>query len=147
MKRGACLARLALFASTGHAGGMGQPAKKPRRATYADLEAVPPGKMAELIDGELYVFPRPAPRHLNAGSELISALRPPFHHGDGGPGGWWVLAEPEIHFPEPAEPEGIQVVDPDAAGWRRERMPELPEDTAYFVQSPDWVCEVLSPST
>jgi Uma2 family endonuclease len=117
-----------------------------RRATYADLEAVPAGKVAELIDGQLYVFPRPAPRHLDAQGELVEVIRGRFQKGRGGPGGWWILAEPEVHFPEPAEPGGKQVVDPDVAGWRREQMPELPE-TAYFALSPDWVCEVLSPST
>jgi Uma2 family endonuclease len=125
---------------------MGQPAEKRRRATYADLEAVPPGKVAELIDGQLYVFPRPAPRHLNAQGELVTRIRDPFQNRRGGPGGWWILPEPEVHFPEPAEPRGIQVVDPDIAGFRVDRMPELPE-TAYFPLPPDWVCEVLSPST
>jgi Uma2 family endonuclease len=117
-----------------------------RRATYADLEQVPDGKVAELINGQLYVFPRPAPRHLNAELGLSAALRGPFQDDEGGPGGWWIIPEPEVHFPEPAEPGGIQVVDPDIAGWRVERMPELPE-TAYFPLPPDWVCEVLSPST
>lgn len=125
---------------------MGQPAEKPRRATYADLEAVPPGKVAELIHGQLYVFPRPAPPHLNAELGLGAALRDPFQHGEGGPGGWWIIPEPELHFVDPSEPDGVQVVDPDLAGWRVERMPELPE-TAYFALAPDWVCEVLSPST
>jgi Uma2 family endonuclease len=125
---------------------MGQPAEKRRRATYADLEAVPPGKVAELIDGELYVFPRPAPRHISTAAQLADALRRPFHHGRGGPGGWIILPEPEVHFPDPAAPKGVHAVDPDLAGWRRERMPALPE-TAYFSLAPDWVCEVLSPST
>ena len=117
-----------------------------RRATYADLEAVPRGKVAELIDGQLYVFPRPAPRHLNAESGLTRAIRGPFQDDEDGPGGSWIIQEPEVHFPEPAEPDGVQVVDPDLAGWRVERMPELPE-TAYFPLPPDWICEVLSPST
>jgi Uma2 family endonuclease len=125
---------------------MGQPAEKRRRATYADLEAVPPGKVAELIDGELYVFPRPAPRHVNTAGVLMVKLGGAFQLGDGGPGGWWILPEPEVHFPEPAEPDGVQVTSPDLAGWRRERMPELPK-TAYFPLAPDWICEVLSPST
>jgi Uma2 family endonuclease len=125
---------------------MGQPAEKPRRATYADLEAVPPGKVAELIDGQLYVFPRPAPPHLFTAGEVADELRRPFQKGRGGPGGWWILAEPEVHFPDPAAPKGVQAVDPDLAGWRRERMPALPT-TAYFPLAPDWICEVLSPST
>jgi len=121
-------------------------AEKSRRATYADLEAVPPEKVAELIDGELHVFPRPAPRHMNAQGGVVAGLRDPFQFGDGGPGGWWIIPEPERHFPEPAEPGGIQVVSPDVAGWRCERMPDLPT-TPYFKLAPDWVCEVLSPRT
>jgi Uma2 family endonuclease len=118
-----------------------------RRATYADLEAVPEHKVAELIDGQLYVFPRPAFPHLNAEGSLTELLRGPFHRGRGGPGGWWIVPEPEIHFPEPAEPDGIQAVDPDLAGWRRERLPKPPAKPAHFTVSPDWVCEVLSDST
>jgi Uma2 family endonuclease len=139
-------ATLRLYPLPGHAHLMGQPAEKRRRATYADLEAVPPGKVAELIDGQLYVFPRPAPRHLNASSMLGYELIGPFQRGRGGPGGWRIIDEPEVHFPEPAEPDGVQVTDPDLAGWRVERMPELPK-TAYFPLAPDWICEVLSPST
>ena len=63
----------------------------------------------------------------------------PYHHGRGGPGGWWVLYEPEIHL-------GRDIVVPDWAGWRRSRLPRLP-DTAYFTLAPDWICEILSPST
>ncbi|WP_434040767.1 MULTISPECIES: Uma2 family endonuclease [Sorangium] len=125
---------------------MGQPAEKPRRATYADLEAVPPNKVAELIRGALHVFPRPAPRHARAASSLGIELGGPFDHGKNGPGGWWILDEPEIHFPDPTSPRDVEVLVPDIAGWRRERMPELPE-TAYFPLAPDWICEVLSPST
>ena len=126
---------------------MGQPpANKPRRATYANLEAVPPGKVAELIHGTLYVFPRPAPRHLSASSTLGYEFVGPFQFGRGGPGGWWTLDEPELHFPDPAEPGGSQVVVPDLAGWRRERMPALPM-TAYFPLAPDWICEVLGASS
>ncbi|WP_437659879.1 Uma2 family endonuclease [Sorangium sp. So ce1182] len=125
---------------------MGQPAEKPRRATYADLEAVPPHKVAELVRGTLHVFPRPAPKHARASSGLGAELTGPFDHGKGGPGGWWILDEPELHFPDPDAPGEIDALVPDLAGWRRERMPELPE-TAYFALAPDWVCEVLSPST
>ncbi|WP_437753102.1 Uma2 family endonuclease [Sorangium sp. So ce1389] len=125
---------------------MGQPAEKPRRATYADLEAVPPHKVAELVRGTLHVFPRPAPKHARASSGLGAELTGPFDHGKGGPGGWWILDEPELHFPDPDAPGAIDALVPDLAGWRRERMPELPE-TAYFALAPDWICEVLSPST
>ncbi len=129
---------------------MGQPAVKiaRRRATYADLEAVPVGKVAELIGGTLHVMPRPTPRHANASSSLGTRLGTPFHFGEGGPGGWWILDEPELHFPDPSPeaPGDIDALVPDLAGWRRARMPALPE-TAWFELAPDWICEVLSPST
>lgn len=95
---------------------------------------------AEIIHGTLYVMSRPAPRHANAASVLGVELGGPFQRGRGGPGGWWILDEPEIHFTV-KEP-----VIPDLAGWRVERMPALP-DTAYFELAPDWVCEVMSRST
>ena len=125
---------------------MGLPAEKPRRATYADLEAVPPNKVAELIRGTLHVMPRPAPKHARASTRLTGKLSGPFDLGDGGPGGWVILDEPEIHFSDPTAPGAIDAVVPDLAGWRRERMPELPEE-AYFTVAPDWICEVLSKST
>ncbi|WP_437985204.1 Uma2 family endonuclease [Sorangium sp. So ce117] len=125
---------------------MGQPAEKQRRATYADLEAVPPNKVAELVRGTLHVFPRPAPRHAQAETELATELVGAFGRGRGGPGGWRILVEPELHFPDPHAPGEIDALVPDIAGWRRERMPELPE-TAYFALAPDWICEVLSAST
>jgi Uma2 family endonuclease len=127
---------------------MGHPAEKPRRATYADLEAVPPTKVAELVGGVLHVMPRPAPRHARASSALGVEIGGPFDRGRGGPGGWWILDEPELHFPDPAPqcPGDIEAVVPDIAGWRRARMPELPE-TAYFTLAPEWICEVLSKST
>jgi Uma2 family endonuclease len=110
-----------------------------RPATYEDLVAVPDILVAEIVDGELHTSPRPAPRHTRAGSSVGALLAPPFDHGRGGPGGWWILDEPELHC-------GKNVLVPDVAGWRRERMPFLPE-TAYFPLAPDWICEVLSPST
>jgi hypothetical protein len=126
---------------------MGQPAEKlTPRATYADLEAVPPHLVAELVRGTLRTFPRPAPRHAHASSRLGGRLDGPFGLGEGGPGGWWILDEPELHFPDPTAEGEIEAVVPDLAGWRVERMPELPE-TAYFSIAPDWVCEILSPST
>ncbi|MFT3767170.1 MAG: Uma2 family endonuclease [Minicystis sp.] len=127
---------------------MGLPAEKTRRATYADLEAVPSNKVAELIRGTLHVMPRPAPRHAHAASALGVKLGNPFGFGEGGPGGWRILDEPELHFhdPAPEKPGDIEVVVPDLAGWRLARMPELPE-TAYFELAPDWICEVLSKST
>jgi len=110
-----------------------------RPATYDDLVQVPDIMVAEIVDGELHASPRPAPRHAHAGSALGVLIGGPYHQGRGGPGGWWILYEPELHFAR-------NVLVPDFAGWRRSRMPRLPE-TAYFSLAPDWVCEVLSPST
>ncbi len=116
---------------------MSLPAK--RQGTYDDLIAIPDHLVGELIAGELITSPRPAPRHTRASSRLGGVLDGPFDRGSGGPGGWIILDEPELHL------DG-DVVVPDVAGWRRDRMPKLP-DTAYFGLAPDWVCEVLSPST
>lgn len=119
----------------------GTPAEKPRRATYADLEAVPDNLVAEIIDGTLYTSPRPAAPHAIAATALGGDLFGAFHRGRGGPGGWVILFEPELHLgPEP------DVLVPDLAGWRRARMPEIP-DVPAFTLAPDWICEVLSPST
>ena len=108
-------------------------------ATYQDVLDAPEHLVAELIGGTLHTHPRPAPRHASAGAGLVGKLRPAFHDGDGGPGGWRILYEPELHLDD-------EVLVPDLAGWRRERMPALP-DTAYFTLAPDWICEILSPST
>ena len=128
---------------------MGSPAAKippPRRATYADLEAVPANQVAELIKGSLHVMPRPAPRHANASSTLGFKIGGPFHLGDRGPGGWWSLDQPELRFPDSTQSGEFDTLVPDLAGWRRERMPVLPT-TAYFPLAPDWVCEVISTSS
>lgn len=95
--------------------------------------------IAQVIDGELVLQPRPASLHAAAATGLAAEIDPPFRRGRGGPGGWVVLFEPEVHL-------GGEILVPDLAGWRRERMPELP-DAPYFTLSPDWVCEVTSPST
>lgn len=119
---------------------MNQHAPSVRRpATYQDVLDAPETMVAELIEGALHLHPRPAPRHAVASSYLGGELAAPFGQGRGGPGGWWILDEPEIHL-------GTDVIVPDLAGWRRERMPALP-DTAFFAVAPDWVCEVLSPGT
>jgi len=125
---------------------MGFPAEKRGRATYADVEAAPPNKVAELIQGTLYVMPRPSLRHAHASSALGGELGGPFSRGRGGPGGWHILDEPELHFPDPTEPGAIDALVPDLAGWRRERVPVLP-DAAFCTIAPDWICEVLSDST
>ena len=110
-----------------------------REATYADLEALPENLVGEIVDGELYAHPRPASPHARAASVLGGSLGSSFDWGDGGPGGWLILYEPELHLRR-------DVVVPDFAGWRRERMPAMPE-APFFTLAPDWVCEVLSPST
>jgi Uma2 family endonuclease len=116
---------------------MAAPAKK--RATYQDLEAAPPDQVAEILNGELVVQPRPPNLHSRATSLLGIELGGPFDAGRGGPGGWILLYEPELHL-------GEDVLVPDYAGWRRTRMPTMP-DAPAFELAPDWVCEVLSPST
>ncbi|MBJ6761461.1 Uma2 family endonuclease [Myxococcaceae bacterium JPH2] len=108
-------------------------------ATYADLEALPDHVVGELIDGTLYASPRPASPHSFATSHLCVSLGSPFDQGRGGPGGWHILFEPELHLDD-------DVLVPDLAGWRRERMPRVPR-VAAFQLAPDWVCEVRSPST
>jgi Uma2 family endonuclease len=111
----------------------------PRPATYQDVIDAPENMVAEIIDGVLHTQPRPAPKHAVAYSVLGSELNGPFQGSKGGPGGWWIIDEPELHLDD-------HVLVPDIAGWWRERMPTLPE-TAYFDLAPDWVCEILSPST
>ena len=113
--------------------------KETRRAAYQDVLDAPPHKVAEVIAGRLHTRPRPASRHAWASSGIGAKISPPFNYGDGGPGGWWIVFEPELHLAE-------DIVVPDLAGWRRETMPEYP-DVAFFTTAPDWVCEVLSPST
>jgi Uma2 family endonuclease len=111
----------------------------PRRATYQDVLDAPEHMVAELLDGELVLMPRPAPRALDVASVLGGLLTGPFRLGINGPGGWWIIDEPELHL-------GEDVAVPDLGGWRRKRMPKLPE-TAWFDLAPDWACEVLSPKT
>jgi Uma2 family endonuclease len=109
---------------------MRDPAK--RRATYEELLAVPKNFVAEIINGSLVTMPRPASLHTRAASSLGGELYGPFDRGKGGPGGWIILDEPELHL------HG-DVLVPDLVGWRRERMPELPDATAFEL-APDWVC-------
>jgi hypothetical protein len=100
-----------------------------KRATYEDVLNAPENKVAEILDGELLLSPRPAPRHAVTSSRPGFLIGRPFDQGSGGPGGWWILDEPELHF-------GEQVVVPDLAGWRRERLPAVP-DEAFFSLAPD----------
>jgi Uma2 family endonuclease len=110
-----------------------------RRATYEDLKKVPDIMVAEIVDGELHASPRPALPHAHAASAVGVLIGGPFHFSRGGPGGWVILDEPELHL-------GRNVVVPDLAGWRRTRLPEVPK-APFSTLAPDWVCEVSSPST
>lgn len=116
---------------------MTQPARRP--AKYEDILALPEHLVGEIVDGELSVSPRPAVSHSIGTSALGATLVTRMQFGDGGPGGWWILDEPELHLAE-------HVVVPDIAGWHRERLPEPPRD-AYITVTPDWICETLSPAT
>ena len=112
---------------------------RPGLATYRDVLDAPPHKVAEIVSCELHLLPRPASLHALARSRLGGSLQGPFGFGEGGPGGWWIVFEPEPHL-------GDDIVVPDLAGWRRTTMPDYP-DAPYFTIAPDRVCEVLSPST
>ncbi len=114
-----------------------------RRATYEDLRNVPENLVAEILDGDLYTSPRPAVPHALAASKILADVESAFGDAAGGsgtrPGGWWILFEPELHL-------GPDVLVPDVAAWRRERLPRL-ADVPYLTLAPDWVCEVVSPTT
>jgi Uma2 family endonuclease len=112
----------------------------PRAPTLADLDALPPGIVGEIIEGVLYTMTKPRMRHQHVTLGIGADLRSPFGLGRGGPGGWWIIPEPGIELPSTPE------ISPDVAGWRRERMPEMPGDEPIRMV-PDWVCEILSPTT
>jgi Uma2 family endonuclease len=118
---------------------MNTQARPARPATYQDVLDAPPHMVAEIANGRLHLHPRPASRHARASFRIAGRLDDPFQGGVGGPGGWHFAIEPELHL-------GPDVLVPDLAGWRRERMPVFP-DTPAFDLAPDWVCEVLSPGT
>jgi Uma2 family endonuclease len=115
-----------------------KPSTKP--PTLADLDALPPGIVGEIIDGVLYTMTKPRMRHQRTTARICGKLSDPFDEGNGGPGGWWIVAEPGIELPNTPE------ISPDVAGWRRERMPEMPGDEPIRVV-PDWTCEILSKTT
>jgi len=113
-----------------------------RKVTYADVLAAPEHQVAEILDGELFLSPRPAMPHARASSRLGVQIGGPFDREPGDPaepGGWLILDEPELHF-------AADVVVPDLAGWRRERMPRIP-NAPWTELAPDWLCETLAPST
>jgi Uma2 family endonuclease len=111
----------------------------------AAFQAASEDVVAEILDGALHTMPRPARPHTNTGSLLGGELHGPFRRGVGGPGGWIILFEPEIHLgPKPDK------IVPDLAGWRRERMADAHGDEttpAHYDTAPDWVCEIISPRT
>ncbi len=113
---------------------------KARRATYQDVLDAPEHKVAEIVDGELFLTSRPRGGHSVVSSALGDELGPPFKRGRGGPGGWIILDEPELHL-------GDDICVPDLGGWRRETMSGVERDAAFITTVPDWVCEVLSPIT
>lgn len=115
--------------------------KQKRKATYENILRLPDNVVGEIINGELFVSPRPSGPNIYAASSLCEELMGPFSKGkSGGPGGWWILVEPEIEFKK-----DTQHFVPDLAGWRKNRMAKPPE-SHIFKMAPDWVCEVLSPS-
>jgi Uma2 family endonuclease len=116
---------------------MSDPVQGKKRATYQDILDAPPDKVAEIVNGDLHLWPRPHSPHTAVQSSIIRGLGP-YDPGDGGPGGWTILFEPELHLDE-------DVLVPDVAGWRSHRLPVVPDGYVSIV--PDWICEVLSPST
>jgi Uma2 family endonuclease len=121
---------------------MSDPLRRRERATYEDLLEVPDHLVAEILDGDLYATPRPAAPHARAATILGADIVPPFDReggGSAGPGGWWILHEPELHLQH-------DIVVSDLAGWRRSHLPAIPA-TAFLTVAPDWVCEIVSPAT
>jgi Uma2 family endonuclease len=111
-----------------------------RAATYDDLRKVPDHQVAEILGGDLWVSPRPAMAHAHTAAMLAVELVAPFGQGRGGPGGWWILPECEVHL------HG-DVLVPDFAGWRHANLKERSSSHSHMTQAPDWVCEIVSPST
>jgi len=114
---------------------------QPKPTLYEYLEALPEGMIGEILNGQLHAQSRPSNRHAHAASRVDRSIGRGYGDGIDGPGGWWIIAEPEVHFVY-----NVEVAVPDLAGWRRERMPYLPEGHRIEVV-PDWVCEILSSST
>jgi Uma2 family endonuclease len=109
------------------------------------FRSAPRELLAQIIQGVLHVSPRPARRHTSVATNLGGELYGPLRRGVGGPGGWVILDEPELHLG--SRPD---ILVPDLAGWRRVRMPDAigPDDAPpYYDLAPGWVCEVLSPDT
>jgi len=114
-----------------------------RPVSYQDVLDAPAHKTAEIVNGVFYLQAEAAPPHRMVADGLIETLRLPFQRGRGGPGGWWIVGEPELYFGD----RDYRTLVPDLAGWRRERLAVLPRSWADLKVAPDWICEILSPST
>lgn len=112
-----------------------------RLATFGDLLALPDDARAEVIAGAIVTTPPPLPEHGRAQRSLGAFIGKPFDDDDGrgGPGGWWILSEVDVELAE------HQVVRPDLAGWRRQRLAQ-PWGQRPILTAPDWVCEIVSPA-
>lgn len=108
---------------------------------YEQLQALPETLVGQIINGVLHTHPRPSGPHALAASRLGADIERPYGRGKQGPGGWWIIDGPEIHFVRDSE-----VVVPDIAGWRKTRMPDIPNDHRFEVV-PDWICEIFSLSS
>jgi Uma2 family endonuclease len=111
-----------------------------RRATYQDVLDAPDDKIAEIVDGVLHLSPWPRIKHQSVTSTLSAVLLTRFQLGGGGPGDWILINKPELHL-------GDDILVPDIAAWRSERLPEEEEGVALLTIAPDCICEVLSRST
>lgn len=113
-----------------------------RLATYDDLLALPHDVRAEVLAGQIVTAPAPLPRHSKIQGAIRRFVGGPFDDDDGhdGPGGWWIFVEVDIALGR------HDIVHPDLSGWRRERLPN-PADQRPITVVPDWICEILSPST
>lgn len=113
-----------------------------RLATYDDLASLPEGARAEVVRGVLLTMPAPLPRHARVQQGLTRYVGGPFDGDDGrgGPGGWWILTEVDVQL------SAHDIVRPDASGWRRPRLPD-PWNERPIEVVPDWVCEVISPTS
>ncbi len=109
--------------------------------TYKDLLGLAEDVRAEILGGAMAMSPSALPRHSLAQRVLGSVIGGPFHdeHDAGGPGGWWIFPEVDVQL-------GVHdIVRPDLAGWRRERLQD-PWDARPIRVVPDWICEIISPS-
>jgi Uma2 family endonuclease len=113
----------------------------PAKATYEALLALPEHTRAEVVDGVVELSPSPSPEHGRAQRTLGHLIGGPFDDDDdrGGPGGWWIIPEIDVRL-------GVHdIVRPDLAGWRRQRLPD-PWGKRPIEVVPDWICEVISPN-